>query len=808
MSTVLHKTKLGRARRTLGQLWQVPTFIVGTFALVLVAASAPLRQDPTIREFDDDLDRLRWVVLKKPEKPQPHRALAEGLLARAERFPHKAGEVHYLAGILLGRLADETPADQAGTFRDQALTHLEQALRRGIAQADLPYLHYRLGALLYLQRGDLRRVIQLLSQSVDLQPLDQRSSGYGILVQAYRKLPAPNLEAALEANQNQIHLLEDEEARGRALLLRGEMFLQQHKPREAYKALEQIGAKAPRPLRVPARLLQIRCCEEENLWNRAVGLWLELVPESAHVPGGKGRILYALGLCHVSADPPDYEAAQKAWRDARAVGGAEGQAANLRLAEMLLLGPKADPAGALSHLAMALESVAKPDDFRNPLVDLKQVRALFDKALEKYRTDLPRSQQLAELYQRVAPPGTAQKLLARASEDQARVLHIKAEEAVRAQDPQASLLLSEARVQFRLAGEQYEQAALVLVGQAQAEAWWRSAQCYLPGQEYARAVPVLEHFVKTQSPDPHLAQAFLDLADSYRRLGMVDKATTAYHECIRIPNTPFAYRARYQLALFQIDQKKTKEAEVILEENLKLNLGADREAHEQSLFMLARLVLDRKDYDKARLHLEEAMRQYPQNPMVWRVRDQLGHCYLQIAKKFGDTIDPSGLQKRNQRDWLLKAGDVYQQLGDDLQKRIDDALKHGLAPEADLALLRKARLAEANGAFDLEDYSEALRRYRDLAQKYRRQPESFEAGRQMYRCVVALGPLVSAEQKVRLTDDVHVVVRDTVLDLETLPDDHPAFATTSRRQWLAAFQTIAGHLANPTRPPTSTPPIP
>ena len=77
-----------------------------------------------------------------------------------------------------------------------------------------------------------------------------------MLVQAYLKLPRPDIDAALAANHKQIELLESDEALGQAWLLRGELQLKKDQRQEALKTLANISAKAPRALRLPARLLR------------------------------------------------------------------------------------------------------------------------------------------------------------------------------------------------------------------------------------------------------------------------------------------------------------------------------------------------------------------------------------------------------------------------------------------------------------------------------------------------------------------------------------------------------------------------
>src|SRR5262245_19432312 len=148
-SQFLKRTKLGRASRTLGQHWQVPTFVNGVLTFTVVAISAPLRQDTTSPEFDRILGQLRQVLSSKRDRLEALLPVADDVLMQATRYPQKAGEAHFLAGTLYQRLTDDQPADKAGPLQARALAHLEDALERGVAEADQPLLQFRLGQLLY-----------------------------------------------------------------------------------------------------------------------------------------------------------------------------------------------------------------------------------------------------------------------------------------------------------------------------------------------------------------------------------------------------------------------------------------------------------------------------------------------------------------------------------------------------------------------------------------------------------------------------------------------------------------------------------
>jgi tetratricopeptide (TPR) repeat protein len=423
----------------------------------------------------------------------------------------------------------------------------------------------------------------------------------------------------------------------------------------ALETLDRVGAMAPRELKLKARLLQIRCCEEEGRWERAIPLWQDLLKDPQPVPGGKARILYALGLCYRNADPPREEEAIKAWQEALLLGGEEGQAAGLRLGELRLLGAKSEPAKALADLARALEKVRAPGDYRNTLLDLPRVQETFETICRHFREakDFARLQQAADLYKRIALPGVAEERVAQALEGQARELPLKSTSS----QAGASELQEEARTAYLRAAALYEQAAAARPQGRRSEPLWRSAMCYLPAREHSKITSVLERFVSEEKTELRLAEAYLIMADAYTALGNKAMALEAYRKCIEIPATPFAYRARYQWALEEIERKNLSQAEEILKDNLTASGPAlDREAHEKSLYKLAALVYQRQDYDKASFHMKQAVHFYPHNPNQLLLRDQLGDCYRMLAKpwtkKWQDNLKEAGYKR--ERDRLLE----------------------------------------------------------------------------------------------------------------------------------------------------------
>src|SRR5438309_390070 len=93
-STSITGSKVGRARRDLSQLWQVPTFLLGLLAFLGVAASAPWRHTPQEAEFQELVHSLRRGLDQELDGDQLV-SKAELTLARLPRFPARAAEAHF-----------------------------------------------------------------------------------------------------------------------------------------------------------------------------------------------------------------------------------------------------------------------------------------------------------------------------------------------------------------------------------------------------------------------------------------------------------------------------------------------------------------------------------------------------------------------------------------------------------------------------------------------------------------------------------------------------------------------------------------
>jgi tetratricopeptide (TPR) repeat protein len=739
-------------RPPLGQLWQVPLFVAGLLSIVVVWATRPLWYDAQAYQVQRDLARAR-LVLENPHAPANE---VPGLLTDAlnhiDRCPKRAGEAHFLLGKAYVRLAGPISNGHTIDLWQQARLHLEQAEKLGVPEADQTPLQYCLGKALFKTRGDVQRTISNLLLSVD-QAADDRAEAYAMLTEAYASLG--NRQAALEWNQKQLDLpTPDENLLAPVRLQRGELLLAPGSSNEApetrrqarenaHKVLARIGPGAAPTIVGRARRLQARSYMDDEAWAEAAETWENILSDRRQAPADLPAILYALGCCYDNVHRPDD--ASRVWRQIIGYSGQEGQAASLRLADLYRLA--GDHAAAVRLVEHALNQVARPDDYRNNLLDLKQARALIETDCQAclQTKKFAEAQKLAQLAAKLAPQHDAMVLLAEVMQAWARS---ERDQSRKEKVPEAARRGEEnAQHHFREAGAAYEAAAEAAPNEERKlETLWLASEDYRQGKDLAHQANVLHSYLTQHPPAARLSEAWFRLGEAHHALGFGRAAAESYKSCIGCPG-PYAFAARYQLALIQIEQDNRGEAEEMLRQNLELmRVETDREAHEKTIYAYASLLCLRHDYRAAAQRWEQALKEYPGNPDALTARYWLGECYKQLAEvefRNAQSNDPATRSSHQDKyyEWLKKEADCYQTLADDLEaQRPARPLS-----ETEALILRQSLFAVAACRFNLGNYDEAIRLYDNLARRFQNQVEGLYAVKDLFDIYMLRGDLVKAK---------------------------------------------------------------
>jgi tetratricopeptide (TPR) repeat protein len=767
----------------LRHLWQVPMFLVGVLALAGVCVARPTWREGDSRQFERDVAKVRKFGDQGNLDLAGALGLVDNLLARAEALPDRAGELYFLVGSCHIRAAEMTTGSESQDHARAARSYFHEAERLGVPIGDCDRLAYRLGKALFYTDADLPTVISYLDRSI-ASGADDPFVGYGLLVQAYLRLPSPDLPAALKANSAQLQVpLVDEERLAPVRLLRGELLLKLEKPEEARKVLASIGVGSPADVQARARYLRARSFQEESRWAEAVGLWREALDEKTGSPGERGVALYYFGVCCRHLDR--LGEAASAWDEcARQCTGDEACAAALGLADLRLL--DRDPTPALEAFRRAVRDMKAPADWHNTLYELTPARELFERGCSVCRQsgNFDGSIQLSHLYERLAPPGAAHALRGQAAYEWGKAKLTQGALAPGGQDTE------DARALLRQAGDAYEQAAaLVPMSEDQTGNLWLSANAFVEGQQPDRAVSVLDQLLKLSLPPARQGEAWYLLAEAQRALKNDAAAGAAYGECVQFDQTPFAFRARFHLAKAERTKGHIDEAKEALEQNLRflsLETSPDDEAMKATLFELADLQFQRQEYRRAAVHLEQAVNKYSVTAGGMAARYQLAECYLELAKQdvrnlmVNARMDAASREHfvRESQHHMTQAAEKYQELLQLLEKKAADGALVG----DETRLLPKAGLRAAECRFSLGEYVVARERYEQLAKRYGGRAEYLHALMGVARCYWSEGKPDRAAKAREVIDTLRQAL--AAMDEKAFETDPEGWNRQKWEQWL------------------------
>jgi tetratricopeptide (TPR) repeat protein len=765
----------------LRRLWQVPIFVAGVVAVIAVVLVRPPRTRPARPSTESDLRAARAALRQTPPDDRAAARLAEMVLSRSNVPQRSAAEAQYLLGVVCCHQAQAAEAKAAPSLWQKAREHLEQAEALGMPEADKEDFTYKLARATFQTGAKPERLIQLLSQALP-GGVEERADALEMLTDACLKLPTPDLEGAVAANEKLLGLPIDGATRlAPARLRRAELLVRLDRRADARVALSTITPEAPHEIVVRARRLRAELSMRDQLWADARKQWEEALQDTLNDPAERARTLFNIGLCCARSGAS--RDALVSWQEAARSDGEIGQAAALLFGQLAI--HQGQTNAGCTALENALRGIAEPGNFRNPLVGLEEARQIYEEACQSLRQsgELERSRQLALAYAAIAPASRAQELLAAALDALAEQCHEKARllsDKIEAQRQEQS-----ARDYFGQAGAACDAAADLVKGQpAELDLRWRAAQYLVRSQDLPRAAAALTRFLGLKLPDDRCAEGWYVLGTVYETSSSDAEAIKAFHRCIEVVHgAPFSYRARYQLAELDIKQGRLEDAETILRQNLDLmGLNPDPDAHEKTLLKLAALLYRHGNYRVAAVHLQQALDRYPANPRSLTARHVLADCYRRLADQEKPTYkavsrpvnEPDSKPPDQYRLWLNLAATNYQKLREDLCAA---EVKAPLSA-TETAILREIDFAELDCRFNLGQYETVTRLCEGLIERYRDQAESMVAYRRMLSCYWTLGLTESDKpkknqlaQKARAAIDAARTRLDQLKDVAFANDD-------------------------------------
>ncbi|MSR31441.1 MAG: tetratricopeptide repeat protein [Gemmataceae bacterium] len=736
--------------------WQVPLFILGFFLLALSAGYRIALKYSPAKKIEQSQDKALALVATGDFDAAI--SLARTLANQPGNSTEQANKAKLFLAQILIKQTEEKSQKSPGDYQE-AESLIQSLSKEPLERGDLEKKEF-LHAKIQIQSG--KGLPQGL-ETLEKLPPDAIEPGeiLPLIVQACLHLPKPNYSRALAANEEYRNIPRlSEEKRIPAQLLAGEILMQLQRTEEARKILEKIPETSPTRLVVKAKSLLAQTFMEDSLWQEAAGLWKKLLEFPGNSSESPGRILYQLGICMNNLE--SHSQAEKYWRSCEEKGDQpERVAASLRLARLYLEMKSRQQAAA--SLAQAVRGSKGLEDWKNPYFPLAETQKLFNEVFQstkeshEYETAL----RLNDSMQKIIEPSRGLELRGDILADWGET-KLEAAAAL-PEGAQAREQTSSALGLFREAANFNTQAAsLANTPEESSKQSWIAASRYRKAKEPAKAQEALTGFLSKTPQDPKSSQAWYYLGEVQKELGNPD-AKNSFQQAIKYRG-PFAYRARYQLALIFMERNELDQAADALEQNLQLlRFDPDAEAQEKSLFALGSLSFLRKNYRMVARRYEEALERFPRNSQTVRARLQLAESYRQLANQEQQNIilsekttpeTRSHYQKEHQK-WLEKAAENYQDL--ELVSATPLGISQ-LTPE-ERALIP---LLSAECQFNLGKYEEALGTYARQAARLKGKQEGLHALGGLIRCHSALGQADLVQQRLADLKELLASMDDSV----------------------------------------------
>ena len=750
--------------------------LVGTLALwsllarMAVRKEAPVTLEMALAALDNqDFEKAKNLIGRMQQQPNAS--------------PSFGGALFVLGAAKAYQAEKEWSVDRQRVMYLVAARYLQRARILGIPPERDSQLQFLLGQSLI--RGNQPQAgIDVMKEALKEKSLPTTDI-HALLADAYLALPTPNLEAALEHNQD---LLADESLdksrRQAALLTRAEILGRLGRIKEARNQLKEIGRDPDQQARVMNISGQLALAEAQRLPDdraeRATLLEKALAElrEAQRLDSLNGELtrqaMYWIGKCYElqgdqAAAIKQYDRIEKLYGDT-----AESIAATLAKADLARAAGQTDQA--LAGYRSVLESASDPVTYVNWLLPLS---ALHERLLNAHAgfVDTEQFEQAMMLVNQFAPIFNQVEVIelrGQTHERWGRAMLVKTSET----QGRRTSFGKKSRYHLRAAGRDYESLARLRFATRQfTEDLWHAADDYFHGQSYTHAARILEEYLHHEARR-YKALALLRLGQSLLAMNQTDQAVDILVECIEMhPRDAVVYQARIDCQrAYQLLGDREK-AEQLLLANLTGDTLTPRSTEwRDSIFALGQLLHDSGRYQAAIDKLEEAVTRYPDAPQALIARYTIARSFHRAAeepaRKARDAKTENERQKNRKQsnEYLAAAMQNYLKV----QRKITLS-GHGDNRLLERTLLRNCYMMQGYVLFQLKQYEEARKAFANVSTLYQHEPFVLESFVHIANCWRRLNQPMKARG----------VIEQAKLVLQRLPRDADFKLATNfnRQQW-------------------------
>jgi len=667
------------------RVWQVPVFLLGLGAfLAAYTGLLPVGPPDPATAFRKEVAGLRTAAEKLPADPAEMKGRVARVAGALGSYPDHAPAAHFALGGGYVRLAETAPSPgDAKNYWTLAKQHFDDVRPAQLPDtADPPRLAYRAAKAraAALPPTATPAEIDLTRELLTRTPAgEDPGDGPRLVAELCLRVVPPDAKKAKEALTAYIADAGPAippAAVERAKLRLSEIHLMLADSDGAKVWLGRIGRDAPADVLPTAKAQLARIRMTEGDYAGAAREW-ELVRGIAEVPPEvRAAAAYHLGVCRLSAKPPEPAAAAALFDEAAKAEGPEAAAAAVRLAELVLRDPDAAKhAAAAGLLAAAVKGVTAPAEYRGVLVPLNEVQATFELAAQTFVTDgaFEAAVAVADTYKAVA-------VGERDKEKRAAALAAWGDALTKTN--------GDAAPKFAAAAEEYATlAAARPVDSDRAEQYRRAAALHRRAGNPTAALAALEQALKLPKlPDEASGPVWVEYAEGLLLANRPDEALRAFKQAMAT-NGPTSTLARHRLARLLLDTRDPKKMPLGIELLAQIARServdpAEQDAHERALVELAHEHIRAGNFAEAESRLRTQLKLYPTGPEAGLGKLLLGVSLLQRADPRAKPAAPDPAKARDEALKLFK----------ELSAEIDARRKAGRVVERDAWLKTQASL--------------------------------------------------------------------------------------------------------------------
>ncbi|QDT89731.1 tetratricopeptide repeat protein [Gimesia algae] len=686
--------------------------------------------------------------------------------------PDFPGALYFIFGIVAFRNAEELTGEAQDHQYLIASRYLKEADRRAIDQEHRPEWCYALGTSLYLT-GSIQKSRPLLEEAVKTFAGGQLRASMSLTDIYLDHKESAEIKQAFDLNSECLQLENlDHESHDRLYLQRAQIFLAQGKNAQAQEVLDKV--KQQDSVNQVTLVFQAQTLMAEGKYQEALTILAPVKDNLGLERKFSRQASYLMGVCAESLGNADGAIDFFEQTTHRYAGTQEGQAAFLRLAELLRKNGRTEEA--LIAYRTALRSIDSPDEFRNRWISLQGVRTYVLNAWndwvdeDRIKNDVTyfnAAIQLSDYLPPLLPEVQAKELAANANRRWAEYLERRYEAATVTEQES---LRSELNEHWKQSGRAYfELARRLTTSDRYADILAISAEHFQKGMDFETALKVLTRFINT-NPEKQMPQALVQRGEILLELDQLEEAINHFERVMtNYPTDVSAFEAQYLLGIAYLEKNELDQAQTVWKEILESNnLTPKAKQWGDALFSLGKLNFHQgkiaesekqsetaevppegqvtgsrqnRYYEEATRRLTEYVNRYPESEKISEARYLLARSLQNLSDqplqemKEARTDNARQELKRKQIGYLKQALVQLQYLNRDLRQLESRDRLNALGKR----LLKSSCYGKAHILYLTEEYAEAIKSYHDAVNRYPQCTEVLIAYMKMSGCYEALG---------------------------------------------------------------------